>query len=93
MGIESIVSRSIQSQGANVASMLRAMLRACWVQHPNISGPPPFSPNVAIMLLLYYDHVTTRVACNIQHQELSTPSSTQIPTSHVYNIEIQHPQH
>jgi hypothetical protein len=35
------------------------------------------------MLLLYYEHVATSVACNIQHQELSSLSSTQIPTSHV----------
>jgi hypothetical protein len=45
------------------------------VQHPNISGPLPFAPNVATMLRLYYGYVATRLACNIQYQELSPPPS------------------
>jgi hypothetical protein len=62
---------------SHVASMLRATFK-----HQCASLPPPPC----------CDHVATRVARNIQHQELSSPSSsTQIPTSHVCNIETEHP--
>jgi hypothetical protein len=61
---------------------LRAMLRADCVQHPNISGPPPSSSHVATMLQLCCEHVATRVACNIQHQEPSSPPPPWHNTQH-----------
>jgi hypothetical protein len=77
-----------------VANMFRACCERGYVQHPT-SGvflPPP--PHVVTMLRLCCDHIVTCVACNIQHQEPSLPSSlTQHPTLHICNIKTQHPQH
>jgi hypothetical protein len=82
MKSESAVSCPIQSPWSkcceHVASHVASTLRAT-PKHQQASSP---------MLQLYCDHVATRVACNIQNQELSSPSSsTQNPTSHVCNIE------
>jgi hypothetical protein len=53
------------------------------MQHPNISGPPSSPSHVATMLRLCYDHVATRVACNIQHRE---PSSISSSTQHQHHM-------
>jgi hypothetical protein len=77
MGIESIFSRPIKNQGANVASMLRAIasnvasrLRVTSKYQQTSSLLLPCCERVATMLRPCCDPCC---ACNIQHQELSSP--------------------
>jgi hypothetical protein len=58
-----------------VANVFQACCERGCVQHPTSKVFLPLS-HVATMLRLYCDHVATRVACNIQHQGLSSPSSS-----------------
>jgi hypothetical protein len=77
--------------------MLRAMLRATY-KHQWASS---LLRHVATMLRLYCDHVATWAACNIQHQEFSSPPPRQKSQHHmsatskpnIRNIEIQCLQH
>jgi hypothetical protein len=77
MGIESIFNRPIKNQEANVASMLRAiasnvasMLRVTSKYQQTSSLLLPCCERVATMLRPCCDPCC---ACNIQHQELSSP--------------------
>jgi hypothetical protein len=70
-----------------VPSMLRTRLRATSKHRASFFHLPH-------MLRLCCDHVATRVACNIQTLEALSPLLLDTnSTSHVCNIETQHPQH
>jgi hypothetical protein len=77
--------------------MLRPCCDLCCVQHPtSVALLPLLDTNPNITCLQHRNSTSTTLkfnVCNIQHQEPSSPSSTQHPTSHICNIETQQLQH
>jgi hypothetical protein len=72
-----------------VAKMLR--MRLCVTSNIGTLSSP--SPYIATMFRLYYDHVATCVACNIQYQEPSPPPPRHKPNITKSAIETQYTQH
>jgi hypothetical protein len=76
------------------ATMLRPVF-ACNIQHQEPSPPPPrHKPNIKCLQHRNSTFATLKFnVYNIQHQGWHSFHSTQHPTSHVCDIETQHPQH